>query len=274
MFPDYAVDHLVVGEGDGSTTEFNIKCPLIKAGSVHVFVGGKEVSPSEFEADCESNCVDTRENYYTAQMTCQDECVKFGDITERNPSSSWYCDPMFWGPFPRSERLYYEYCTIKEASPIWIDLGKPKPCNSLRVDNRAISDSILNKMVIEYSDDNETWTPVEYTMTQQPYSSSSDYYRFYKWCWPLVTARYWRMYSKGNTWYYYLFKDNTLGWRDNTPANYVKGTFFLGKSVPGLKLKNPPAAGETVEVSYKLDVPYKTENNIIRMTFSVALQRG
>lgn len=259
IFPDYPVDHLVVGEGDGSTTEFNIKCPLIKAGSAQVFVGGNPLADSEFEVDYESNCVDSRENYYTAQMTCQDATVKFGDLKNRSASSTWYSDPLFWGIFPRDKQLYYSYCSIKETDPIWIDFGTPKPCNSLRVDNRNIGTAV-DKMVIEYSDDNENWTPVEYTLTQEPLNTT---YTFYKWTWPIVSARYWRVYIKGSSWSYYLESGNSLTGRDNTTN--VRGTFFLGKSVPGLKLKTPPAPGETVEVSYKLDVPFKTANNLMRI---------
>lgn len=268
IFSDYPVDHLVVGEGDGVTTEFNIQCPLIKAGSAQVFVGGNPLAASEFEVDYESNCTDCRENYYTTQMTCQAETVKFGDLKNRGASSSWYSDPLFWGIFPREKQLYNSYCYVKETDPIWIDFGTPKACNSLRVDTRNIG-AAVDKMVIEYSDDNENWTPVEYTLTEEPLNTT---YTFYKWKWPIVSARYWRVYIKGSTWSYYLESNNNLGTRDNT--SNVRGTFFLGKSVPGLKLKTPPAPGETVEVSYKLDVPFKTANNLIRMTCSIVLQRG
>lgn len=268
IFSDYPVNHLVVGEGDGVTTEFNIQCPLIKAGSAQVFVGGNPLAASEFEVDYESNCTDCRENYYTTQMTCQAETVKFGDLKNRGASSSWYSDPLFWGIFPREKQLYNSYCYVKETDPIWIDFGTPKACNSLRVDTRNIG-AAVDKMVIEYSDDNENWTPVEYTLTEEPLNTT---YTFYKWKWPIVSARYWRVYIKGSTWSYYLESNNNLGTRDNT--SNVRGTFFLGKSVPGLKLKTPPAPGETVEVSYKLDVPFKTANNLIRMTCSIVLQRG
>jgi hypothetical protein len=51
-------------------------------------------------------------------------------------------------------------------------------------------------------------------------------------------------------------------------------TFFLGKTVPGLTLTNPPAAGETITASYAIEYPFKTANNLLRFTCSIQLQRG
>lgn len=139
------------------------------------------------------------------------------------------------------------------------------------MDTRTISETYLPHMTIEYSDDNENWTPVEYAMTKEQINNS---YTSYKWTWPLTSARYWRVYVKGYSWTYNLENNNNVGTRDNIPASQARGTFFLGKSVPGLKLKTPPAAGEAVGVSYKLNIPFKTENNLIRLTCSLVLQRG
>ena len=51
-------------------------------------------------------------------------------------------------------------------------------------------------------------------------------------------------------------------------------TFFLGKTVPGLKFVAPPAAGAAITASFALEYPFKTENNLLRFTYSVQLQRG
>lgn len=271
VFPDYDVDHLVVGDGDGSETEFNVRCPLIKSGSAKVFVDSRLLDPTEYEFDYESNCNDSRENYYTAPMNCQMENVVFGDMRTRAPNTSYrYLDPLYWGIYPTAGNLYPSSCVVSEANPIWIDFGQAKQCNSLRIDDRDISATYLNRFVIEYSNDNENWTAVEYTRTQESYNSSITYY---KWSWPMVSARYWRVYITGYNWTYYLYYGtNGPGTRDN--AANGRGTFFLGKTVPGLKLRSAPAAGDTVEVSYKLNVPFKTANNLIRMTCSIILQRG
>ena len=51
-------------------------------------------------------------------------------------------------------------------------------------------------------------------------------------------------------------------------------TFFLGKTVPGLKFTTPPAAGASITASFALEYPFKTANNLLRFTYSVQLQRG
>lgn len=270
VFPEYSVDKLISGEGDGAATEFNIGCPLVKKGSIHVFVNDAELKPDEFIADYDSNCTDNRENYYTAALNTQMETVKFGDLAERPVNNSHrYMDPFSWSQYPFNKNLYASSCVISEKKPVWIDFGHPVECNSLRVDNREVNSATLDKVVIEHSPDNISWTPVNATRESKKYSGSVFYY---KWKWNRVSDRYWRIYIKDSNWTYYLYYDGSLGSRDGSNAS--KASFFLGKNVPGIALKTPPAAGETVAASYKLDMPYKTPNNILRMTCSIKLQRG
>ena len=164
--------------------------------------------------------------------------------------------------------MYPTSCQIKQATPIWIDFGEAKFCNQLRIDQPSISSATLEAIRIEYSDDNESWTPVTYTRTV----SQNTIYN-YLWKWEGVSARYWRVYSAGYTWSYTLYYSNSsTGTRNGT--THIKSTFFLGKSVPGLTLLTAPLAGQAVDASYKLEKPFKTENNIIRLTCSIQLQRG
>ncbi len=51
-------------------------------------------------------------------------------------------------------------------------------------------------------------------------------------------------------------------------------TFFLGKTVPGLKFTTPPPAGAAIDATYSLEYPFKTANNLLRFTYSIVLQRG
>ncbi len=77
------------------------------------------------------------------------------------------------------------------------------------------------------------------------------------------------LYIPSYNWSYSIIRSSIL--RDG--QSYCC-TFFLGKSVPGLKLTNPPAAGETITASYAIEYPFKTENNLLRFTCSIQLQRG
>lgn len=51
-------------------------------------------------------------------------------------------------------------------------------------------------------------------------------------------------------------------------------TFFLGKTVPGLKFTEPPVAGAAITANFAIEYPFKTENNLLRFTYSIQLQRG
>ena len=57
-------------------------------------------------------------------------------------------------------------------------------------------------------------------------------------------------------------------------GQYFGSSFFLGKTVPGLKFTTPPPAGAAITASYALEYPFKTANNLLRFTYSVQLQRG
>lgn len=269
VFPDYAVTRLMLGEGDGETTDFNIKCPLIKSGSVHIFVGDLEkTAGTDYTVDLESNCNDVRENYYTANMHLGMSNVKFGDIEEKAASSGIIYDPFYFGRVHRGENLYATYASITQAKPIWFDFGEAKECNRFRLDGRTtVSNANNDALVIEYSNDNINWTAVNASWSNV--LSGTNIYG-YKWSWNAVSARYWRIYRQGLTWTQYI--NNQIG--DNNGVSGIYSIVYLGKSVPGLHFNTPPEAGQTIEASYLLNVPYKTANNLMKITCSVQLQRG
>lgn len=51
-------------------------------------------------------------------------------------------------------------------------------------------------------------------------------------------------------------------------------TFFLGKTVLGLKFTTPPPAGAAIDATYSLEYPFKTANNLLRFTCSIVLHGG
>lgn len=262
VFPPYPVNHLVIGEGDGETTEFNIKCPLIQVGTPRVFVNDVELTEgTDFTVDCESNCGDWYENYHSAVLTTKDDNVQFGNLKELAPSTNTrsYYDPLAWWSCGGTQQ-YPTSCSITAEKPVWIDFLTTKECNRLKINGVTVPTAQIANLVIEYSDDNENWTAVAYTRDSQV------------WSWTPVSARYWRVYIPGYTWSYSILTSYSSSLsRDG--QTYLP-TFFLGKTVPGLKLTTPPAAGETIEASYAIEYPFKTENNLLRFTCSIQLQRG
>ena len=262
-FPPYAVNNIVIGQGDGETKEFNIKCPLIQAGTPRVYVNNAElVAGTDFTVDCESNCGDWYENYHSAGLTARGENVEFGNIKSCPPYTGNYIyyDPLAWWSCYNTS-FYPSSCVVSEAKPIWIDFLTAKECNRLKIDLLTVPSAQIDNLVIEYSLDNANWTRVAHTRSAQV------------WSWPLVYARYWRVYIPGYNWTYQIYSSYTsVPTRDGQTNRYA--TFFLGKTVPGLTLTNPPAAGETITASYSIEYPFKTANNLLRFTCSIQLQRG
>lgn len=187
VFPPYQVNQLIIGEGDGQTTAFNIKAPLIQAKTARVFLDGEEqIEGTDFIVDYESNCGDWYENYHTAGMSCKDTGIVFGDMESRTPSSNYsYRDPVaWWDCYDRT--VYPSYCTVSDLKPICIDFGSAKRCNILKLDIMSLPTSRINALKIQYSSDNKNWADV---------TNLSKVGQV--WTFTEVSARYWRAFLSG-----------------------------------------------------------------------------
>jgi hypothetical protein len=187
VFPPYAVDHLVIGEGDGATTEFSMKCPLIQSGTVRIFVNDTEMTEgTDYTVDLENNCGDWYENYHTAAMTCKSVGVSFGDIASKTPNSSYdYRDPLaWWSCYDRT--VYPSSCTVSDVNPIKIDFGTAKACNTLKIDILTVPSARLDTLKIQYSTNNADWTDVS------GLSRTGQVWKFTE-----VSERYWRVFLSG-----------------------------------------------------------------------------
>lgn len=187
VFPPYQVNQLVIGEGDGETKEFNIRVPLIQAGTARIYLDGEElIEDTDFIVDYESNCGDWYENYHTAGMTCKDAGVVFGDLASKAPSSSYsYRDPLaWWDCYDRT--IYPSSCTVSDLNPIKIDFGVAKSCNTLKIDITTVPAARIDMLKIQYSNNDTTWLDVSNL------SRSGQVWKFSE-----VSARYWRVFLSG-----------------------------------------------------------------------------
>jgi len=187
VFPPYAVDHLVIGEGDGATTEFSMKCPLIQSGTVRIFVNDTETTEgTDYTVDLENNCGDWYENYHTAALTCKSAGVSFGDFASKTPSSNnSYRDPLAWWSC-YDTTVYPSSCTVSDVNPIKIDFGTAKACNTLKIDILTVPSGRLDTLKIQYSTNDADWTDVS------GLSRTSQVWKFTE-----VSARYWRVFLSG-----------------------------------------------------------------------------
>lgn len=284
IFPDYQIDHLHIGIGDGETSVFDIQCPLFIENTAKVFVNNIEISPQDYILYNNNNHNRSIFESYTALMDCQSGYARFGDLTTRTPvgsnSSYYYCDPFFVG-IKNTPSFYPTEATINQEYPIWLDLQEPKLCNYVHY-TRDCTDynynNYLSLMQIEYSNDNENWQIINSTV-----SRTSRYDIIYSWA--PTAARYWRFYIPNKS-YTVSLRHATPGIYNGDPGSYdhdqdrygirsynLGGFFHLGFSHPGLKFNSPPPANSNIEISYKINVPYKTTNTIIRISFSITLEQ-
>ena len=136
-----------------------------------------------------------------------------------------------------------------------IDFLEPKDCNRFMVEVMTIQSTYLDKMKIQYSLDAVEWTDVVYTREGQIYK------------WDMITAQHWKIFVQGVDW---LVSLNRYG---TAREGLGFGTsFFLGKTVPGLRFINPPAENANIEIKYFIEYPFKTPNNLLRFTMSIKLQ--
>jgi hypothetical protein len=183
--------------------------------------------------------------------------VSFGNLKTETKSSPSYRDPIAWWDCYESNQ-YPKNCRITEEEPIWFDFGSAKECNRMKIEINTVPTAQIDNLKIQYSPDNETWTDVP-DLTREGQV----------WSFTLTSARYWRVFIPSYNWSYVLTSST------NTRDEQAFGTtLFLGKTVPGLKFTTPPENGAAIEASYRLELPFKTSNNLLRFTCSLLLSRG
>ena len=267
VFPDasvmsgYTINGMTVGTGDGMTAEFSLGAPFIKKNSVSIFVDDAEKTEGvDYTLDYDSNCTNNLANYHSAELSLHrmPSQVKFGNFESQTPATdTGYYDPVS-AEYPTATKGFYpKSVVVSQANPIWIDFLSAKSCNRMAIVKITMPAKSIDKMVIEHSDDNESWTAVSYTRDGQVYA------------WDEVAARYWRAYIADTNWTYSLAGTGIIDTDATTGAS-----FFLGRTAPALTFAAPPAEGSVITANFELDVPYKTKNNLIRVTVVVSLQRG
>jgi len=187
VFPPYAVDHLVIGEGDGATTEFSMKCPLIQSGTVRIFVNDTEMTGgTDYTVDLENNCGDWYENYHTAAMTCKSIGVSFGDLASKTPYTGRnYRDPIAWWDC-YDDTMYPSSCVVSDVNPIKIDFGSSRACNTLKIDILTVPSARLDTLKIQCSDNDSDWTDIS------GLSRMGQVWKFTE-----TSARYWKVFLSG-----------------------------------------------------------------------------
>ena len=266
FFPPVHLVGKVIGAGDGVTTEFNIGVPVIMPNTEKIYIDNVlKVKGVDYSIEYDNNCVDMYENFFSCQYGVFSSNVEFGDAKTAPPSNytaNFLHDPILWASgniraggkckLPAS-------ANVTQEKPIWFDFLEPKRCNITKVVGPTVPAAQINNLVVEYSTDNLTWTPVtNLVRTAQV------------WRWDVAEARYWRVYIPGYTWVYpisaeYIKTVNGLTYR---------ASFFLGMQIPGLKFTTPPALNANITADFDIDVIFKTANNVLRYQWAVKVDTG
>ena len=265
-FPDasamsyYRVTGRAIGTGDGVTVDYALGVPCVKPGTTHIYVNDVEQTEgTDYTLDCNANDSDTHGEYYSASLSFIDmpERVKWGDARTRVAESGSIYDPLLMIYSKYANNSFARYCYITQNDPIWLDFLTAKECNTLKIYG-TLPAGKQDSLAIEYSNDNESWSAVIYTRTDQIYK------------WGSVSARYWRIYIPNYSWKYDL-RECIHAARDGGMGSYAY--WFLGKTKPALHFNTPPAQDAVITATFDLDVPFKTENNLIRITIVVTFNR-
>lgn len=256
IFPMYELQPMLVGTGDGSTTEF--KCPI-----------------PDFVENTETITVDsvelTRNVDYTVDpigntalnASAISAYSNFAESISASLSSS--SSRYSWYQF--GIKAYGETGLLIGTSdkPMTFDLGSEKTCNALFIDllltaysNPSSATSCI--LTLEYSNDNVSWQAATSVDTKfigaDDASSYPSAYKNMLTKFDPITARYWRIYSSGASSY---LSSKGLG---------CNGNSFFGYVGDGIVFKEPPADGAEIKIKATVNRPYKTSDYLIDFQIS------
>ncbi len=267
FFPPYHIAGKNIGSGDGTTVDFNIGVPVIMPNTETIYVDSvPQVKGTDYLIEYDNNCVDMYENFFSCQYSVFSPNIDFGDAktsTPTNSTSTFLRDPLLWckGTLRASGKCKLpQNINITEEKPAKFDFLEPKRCNLFKVVGPTVPAAQIANVVIEYSTDDNIWTPVPNLVRNAQV-----------WTWDITEARYWRIYIPDYTWVYPLHQSN---WGKTVNSLTYYATFFLGIQTPGLKFLTPPANNAVITADFDIDVIFKTTNNALRFQWAIEVGFG
>ena len=253
IFPAYELQPMLVGTGDGSTTEFKCPIPDFVENTETITVDGVEMTRDvDYTVDPVGNTA-LNASAITAYSN-------FAESISASLSSTSWAFYQFGIKATRNRGLLIG----KADKPMTFDLGSEKTCNALFTDlvldgHGDPSSATDCTLTLEYSNDNVSWqaatsVDTKFIGTNNASSYPSAYQNMLTKFDP-ITARYWRIYSSGSS--SYLSKG--LG---------CNGNSFFGYVGDGIVFKEPPAEGAEIKIKATINRPYKTSDYLIDFQIS------
>lgn len=251
FFPEYLLQPMSVGVGDGVTTEFICPIPDFVEGTEKVVVDGVTLTNGvDYTIDSKGNSI-----LNASSVNAHSNFVKTISNGGREEGYSThvlgvanFSTTASYGVFP------------KNVAPLVFDMGKDVECNALFIDGllyRYSSSSARNvNIVLEYSSDNESWVEaarIAMVAWGSGYADNITAGNKNKLVtFDSVTARYWRLHAESADSYIQSYGVGSA-W----------GNSFFGKVGQGLVFTNPPAEGAVITIAAKVDRPFKTSDYVL-----------
>lgn len=280
VFPNYTMQDIPVGTGDGSTTDFECPIPCFLKDTDKVYKNGILLTRDvDYTIDHKHNrqkCLSISEGNFAKII---DGCIYQYTANKVKKGST------LWGgifmPFsacidiPGSYQASYYYYTIKfykmsTSKPMILDMEKETEINYF------VSPYIKggDKLKLYHSNDNINYTYVgEVNVLSTHIAAGNNIPEVNKLSFNTIKARYWKIEitSKDGKDAEYEF-DNYTHSNSNTSIEETKTYMynqcgFLGYVGEPIKFKTPPAKGDIITMDVSLDRPYKTTQNVIDIAF-------
>lgn len=254
IFPAYELQPMLVGTGDGSTTEFTCPIPDFVENTETITVDGVELTRNvDYTVDPIGNTA-----LNASAITAYSNFAESISASLSSTSYDWY-------QFGIKVRDKHGLLIGTANKPMTFDLGSEKTCNALFIDlllagNGDPSSATSCTLTLEYSNDNVSWqaatsVDTKFIGTNKASSYPSAYKNMLTKFDP-ITARYWRIYSSGSSSY---LSSKGLG---------CNGNSFFGYVGDGIVFKAPPAEGAEIKIKATVNRPYKTSDYLIDFQIS------
>ena len=252
FFQAYTLQPMSVGTGDGATTEFVCPIPDFVDGTEVVIVDGVTLTNGvDYTIDSKGNSA-LNASSVNAHSNFAKSISNGGKTSSSGRAyvlgTAGFGTTSGHGVYPKS------------TAPLVFDMGEDVECNTLFIDalvyKTNYSTTYSVPIVLEYSNDNETWAEAaRLSMTAIGYGYvdrliASDKNKMVSF--DSITARYWRLYA-----------DSTNSYVRDYGVGSAYGNSFFGKVGQGIVFTNPPAEGAVITIAAKVDRPFKTADYVL-----------
>lgn len=287
ILPPYAFNGIVIGTGDGSTTNFKTDVDELALDANGIprftaYVNGEATKATFINFDITKSPLYNKVAYLEKYTYKNHNSTARIELTSRAYSSTKYVSypiAMSSQCFSAGGR-FSEYAPAPNSNIGDTDYGTRViyydeagiTLDHIIVGKYYSSSLYTAQFYLQYSDDGNTWTTAATVTTA--------YIPVY---FTPVTAKYWRIYSTNTNWNSEFYNRNSMIHTAkqeayaNSASGYDPKYLVAGNSAEydfgkvGLNFETPPADGAEITMDAILDLPFKNNDIILTFSYSVTL---